>query len=66
MSLYYKSLPEAPQQQYKEKLFKLGINKLSFDPFIDDDEKWTDNVTKWPDVQFRDLWTALDNLHVKL
>lgn len=55
MSLYYKSLPEAPQREYKEKLLRLGIKDLCFDPFIDG-ETWEDNVTKWPDVQFGEIY----------
>lgn len=58
MSLYYKSLPEAPQREYKEKLLRLGIKDLCFDPFIDG-ETWEDNVTKWPDVQFGEIYCYL-------
>lgn len=34
---------------------RLGIKDLCFDPFIDG-ETWEDNVTKWPDVQFGEIY----------
>lgn len=58
MSLYYQTLPPACQQQYREKLSKLGINKLCNDPFVQG-ESWVDSVSKWPDVEFGEIYCYL-------
>lgn len=55
MSLYYKLLLEVFQWEYKEKLLRFGIKDLCFDLFIDG-EIWEDNVIKWLDVQFGEIY----------
>jgi hypothetical protein len=62
MSDYYKNLPLACQEQYKEKLCRLGVQKLCLDPFVNDD-CWVDCVSKWPDVEFGEIYCYLIDNH---
>ena len=43
---------------YTDKLLQLGISDLCFDPFIDSDN-WVNNVSKWPDVEFGQIYCYL-------
>lgn len=56
-SEYYLRLTKADQDRYREKLIVHGIS-IS-DPYTIADEKWENNVGKWPPVQFGDIWTYL-------
>ncbi len=56
MSLQYlKSLDTESQRRYKEKLFIEGVEIE--DPYVL--SGWVDDITKWPSVEFGDIYTYL-------
>jgi len=59
-SEYYKQLPETAQHLYRQKLtFRLNDNEevVLPDPFSCRD--WKDDPTKWPNLQFGDIYNFL-------
>jgi len=61
-SKYYNSLPEEAKQLYRKKLtLHLDGEKTVVlpDPFACTGIEWKDDPTKWPDLQFGDMYNFL-------
>lgn len=61
-SNYVISMLEEAQRQYVEMLVVEGIGRayiLLRDPYNIDAKLWLNDVTRWPDVQFGDIYTFL-------
>jgi len=56
-SKYQSELNFEAKKRHKEKL-KLKFEELS-DPYCLSEENWIDDVTKWPDVQYGDIYNYL-------
>ena len=56
-SEYYNSLGHLAKKRYSEKLTVNG-NEIQ-DPYEIPDDSWIDDITKWPRVEFGDLYTYL-------
>ena len=54
---YQSSLDYEAKKRYKEKLV-LETEELE-DPYALSEEAWSDNVTKWPNVEFGDIYNYL-------
>ena len=59
---YNNSLPEAERKRYCEKLAALCSKQypvVMLDPYEISDERWTDDVTLWPPVEFGEIYNYL-------
>ena len=59
MSRYFNSLSYIAQKHY---LTKLNINGYTLeDPYVIEASLWSEDTSKWPDLQFGDIYTYLVN-----
>ena len=54
-SSYFASLTYTAQKRYVEKLKEFFLE----DPFAIADDRWSEDLSKWPDVEFDDVYTYL-------
>lgn len=58
MSEYYASLPADIKKTYYTKITSISGKDEEFDPFTNNG-KWIDDVTKWPEVEFGQIYCYL-------
>ena len=57
--LYFNALDYIAQKRY---LAKLNIDGCSLqDPYAIEETQWSEDMSKWPDMQFGDIYTYLIN-----
>lgn len=59
MATYLDSLLEPEQRRYKEKLKMLSLESTLIDPFDIEKEKWIDDITLWPPVEYGEIYSYL-------
>ena len=59
---YCSCLPEVERERYKKKLqllYNSTDSEVLLDPFIENEEKWKDDITLWPPIEFGQIYTYL-------
>ena len=56
-SVYFDSITYTAQKRYVEKLEQFSLE----DPFAITDEEWSEDLSKWPEVEFGNVYTYLIN-----